>query len=101
MLQVVLVRHRLGAGLTWGKTLSEILLFMVLNNFVNFYFTRLVLTFNLGSLTSILWPRPSQLSSLTPANSTCLCLGPTHFDPLACPNKFKLRHELTWLNVAW
>jgi len=35
------VRHRVGAGLAWGKVLSKFLLFMVLNNFVNLYVTRL------------------------------------------------------------
>jgi len=41
MLQVILVKHRARAGLDWGKALLEFLLFMVLNNFVNFYVTRL------------------------------------------------------------
>jgi len=39
--RMVLVRYKVRAGITWEKALSNFLLFMVLNNFVNLYIIRL------------------------------------------------------------
>jgi len=41
MLQVVLVKHRFGEGLTWGKTFMMFSCFMDFKRFVIIYLTRL------------------------------------------------------------